>query len=878
MFRVQIDGPGGPRGYTLDTDSVTLGRAPGNTIVLAENGVSRQHARLEQQGGAVTIVDLNSSNGTSVGARLLRGESAVLAVGDVARIGPFVLRLLDVVTAGPAPLLTVRTASGVYSVPLDRDEAIIGRDPNSDVCVDVGTVSQRHALVRRVGGGWQLADLQSRNGVRLNGQLVDTAPLVDGAVFQLAPDVSVTFSLAVTILPEQNGATPPAVQPTAPPLRHGDAARPLGTIHPTTATRVTVGRDPSNDLTLDSPQVSRHHAVFERGAPDLPWTVTDLNSTNHTFVNGAAVGRQQLAEGDVVRIGPHRLTVHGGSLHQDDETQGFLIEALDLTTVVAGKKRILDNVSFVARPAEFVAIVGGSGAGKTTLVGALSGLRPATQGQVLLNGFPLYAHFDAFRAQIGYVPQDDIIHRELSAGHALEYAAQLRMPTDTSPRERRARVDEVLDTLGLAQHRNTQIGRMSGGQRKRVSIGVELLTSPPLFFLDEPTSGLDPGAETRMMELLRKLADGGRTVILITHATRNIALCDKVCFMAEGGRLAFFGAPAEALSYFHVNAFEDIYQQVEDTRSAQDWQQDYRGSRHCDDQITGPLAYRRTGTLPPLALPTAIKQPPAAEALRQFGILSKRYAEIVLNDRKNLLVLLAQAPIIAVLLWLLLPNPFATGTSDNYVATQAAQLASILALTAVWLGSLNAIREISKEDAIYRRERRVNLSVIAYVCSKLAVLFVLVVAQATLLVGITAANIHFPSSGGIIATWITLVLTGAASVAIALAISAAVSNPDRAVFIAPIVLLPQIFFCGLVKPVDQLGRAAQPLAAIVPARWGFEAIGRVTDVVSLAANPQGFPETSALSGDWFSRWLILLVFVVAFTPLAIGLQRLKDRR
>ena len=877
MVRLLIDGPGGSREFASDATLITAGRAPDNDLVFDDTSVSRHHARLLLQGGSVTVADLGSANGTGVNGRVLRGESAPLPPGASAHIGPFTLRLATAPVASVTPsqpVLSVRTPSGSFNVTLSGNEAIIGRDPASDVRVDAPAVSLRHALVRRVGDSWQLADLQSRNGTAIDGHLIDTAPLRDGAVFQLAPDVSVRFSLTgddLQTIPQPNGAG--AAGPRQISSRRGDAAQARGTIHPAQATRITVGRDPSNDLTLDSPQVSRRHAVFERAAPGQPWTVTDLNSTNHTFVNGVAVTRQLLGEGDVVRIGPYRLAVRGASIEQHDESGGYLLEALDLTTVVAHGKKILDNVSFVARPAEFVAIVGGSGAGKSTLMGALSGLRPATHGQVLLNGFPLYAHFDAFRAQIGYVPQDDIIHKELTAGHALEYAAQLRMPTDTGPAEREARVRQVLEELGLTPHRDTPIGRLSGGQRKRVSIGVELLTSPPLFFLDEPTSGLDPGAEARMMELLRKLADGGRTVILITHATRNIAMCDKVCFMAEGGRLAFFGTPDEALAHFGVSAFEDIYQQVEDTGTAEGWAEKYSLSSACTEHLRGPLTYRRSGTPAPTAVPGQIKQPPAEEAWRQFGILSRRYAEIVLNDRKNLAILLLQAPIIAVLLHLLLSKPFTVGNP-----TPAAQLASILALTAVWLGSLNAIREISKEDAIYRRERRVNLSVIAYVGSKLAVLFALVVVQATLLTLITVPGMGFPGTGSVIITWFTLVLTGAASVAIALAISAAVSNPDRAVFIAPIVLLPQIFFCGLVKPVDQLGTAAQPLAAIVPARWGFEAIGRATNVVSLATGPMPFPETDALTGNWISRWFLLLIFVVVFAPLAVGLQRMKDRR
>ncbi|HEY7296151.1 MAG TPA: ABC transporter ATP-binding protein [Dehalococcoidia bacterium] len=644
---------------------------------------------------------------------------------------------------------------------------------------------------------------------------------------------------------------------------------------------------------------------------------------------------------------------------------GIRLEARNLSTTIGGGHEILHDVSLIAAPRELIAIVGVSGAGKTTLLRALSGVRPASQGSVTVNGLPLYQHFSELRSQIGFVPQDDIIHTRLSVGRALGYAAELRLPAGTTRKQRKQRVDEVIEELGLQEQRKTLIADLSGGQRKRVNIGVELLTRPPLFFLDEPTAGLDPATESRMMEQFRQLADQGRTVLLVTHATRNIAICDKVLFLAAGGRMAFFGTPDGALSYFSAADFEEIYVKLADQRTPDEWEDAFRSSPQYRAQITDELTPEEetpaeapgaaAGRLPPAAAR------PQIGALRQFSVLSRRYASTVLNDRKYLLVLILQAPIIALLLWALfqpdiyqpprdvavvavrggnaqlvqrdphsgqlvnvppgsdliavegagcsaISSPTAlpadchpAGGNGNNQALKGAQLAFVLAAVAVWLGTLNAIREISKEHAIYRRERLVNLRIGPYIASKFLVLSLLVVVQSALLLGVAAVHIRFPGHtehwlitlpravhgvhtlsipypmGPVDGVFLSLVLAGIASVAVALAVSAAVSNADRAVVAAPLLMVPQILFAGGLTPVHDLG-PAQPLAALVVTRWGHEAIGRVTHVLSVAAVPETFPYADALHGDATSRWLILLGFVVVFLIVAMGLQRLKDRR
>ena len=644
---------------------------------------------------------------------------------------------------------------------------------------------------------------------------------------------------------------------------------------------------------------------------------------------------------------PQPPVVNVAPAADEENARGVLLEAQTLRREVAKGKVILHDVSLVARPGEFVAVVGGSGAGKSTLLGALSGYRPATSGRVLLDGVPLYQHYNDLRQLIGYVPQDDIIHRELTVERALGYAAELRLPVEWTPAQRQERVDAVIAELGLKEQRQTVVADLSGGQRKRVSIGVELLTRPRLFFLDEPTSGLDPATETHMMDLLRGLANQGRTVLLITHATQNIHLCDKVLFLARGGRIAFYGAPDEALTYFGVQHIEQIYDLLQDDRSPERWEQQYRESPFYQREIAGRMEHDAATALAPVA--TGQKPVGREEDVRQFKILTRRYAEIVLRDRKNLLILLVQGPVIAVLMWALFgagiftrpanewllitdvkqpippiqltaansqlvdqalaaeqqqaaqakaekgPQPTLTfysgadcpnfgrgfdctqdGSSGNGHAAKAAQLMFILAATAVWLGTLNAVREISKEDAIYRRERMVSLRVLPYIGSKFAVLLGLVVVQTALLFGVAALHVGFPASA-LPGIYLALLFGAAASVAVALAVSAAVSNPDRAVFAAPLIMLPQIFFAGLLVPVASLG-IAQPLAAVVTSRWTFEAASRAADLANVAAFAPGLPYHTSFEGSMFTGLAAMLLMVLAFGALAVGFQLRKDKR
>ncbi|MEA2675133.1 MAG: transport system ATP-binding/permease protein, partial [Chloroflexota bacterium] len=312
---------------------------------------------------------------------------------------------------------------------------------------------------------------------------------------------------------------------------------------------VRIGRAVDCDVVLDDLRVSRHHAVVT-ARPDGSFEVRDLGSSNGTFLNGKRTAAGALESGDFIGIGGQTFQLLDGRLRLVTARHTAWFGAVDLV-VTAGGRRILDEVGFALEPSSMLAVVGPSGSGKSTLLNALTGFHPAESGNVVFDGRDLYATYDDLRLRMGLVPQADILHTQLSTRQALGYAAELRFPRDVSAASRRERVDEVMAELNLADRADVRLDRLSGGQRKRVSVGCELLTEPALLFLDEPTSGLDPGNEAALMETLRDLARAGRTVVVVTHSVQSLELADRLLVMAPGGRLAYYGAPQEALGYFN---------------------------------------------------------------------------------------------------------------------------------------------------------------------------------------------------------------------------------------------------------------------------------------------------------------------------------------
>ncbi len=731
-----------PKEFELTKSEVVVGRDEGVDIVISTPAVSRRHARFMVDGGNYVIEDLGSSNGTFVngdrliGRRTLNhrdeirlGQAITLVYTTPAEVNepdatvvgakkptPVVVSHVAQTTIGDEPMISaaagprklIVTVAGEppKSYNLTRSALSIGRLEDNDIVISSPIVSGKHARLEAAsGGGYMLAVLSdARNPVLCEGRAVEGSRMLrHGDVLRIGgQDPGVMVTLTYEAPSEAGQGTRDIV--------FGDK------------NLITIGRDPSNDVALASPNVSRFHAQIQRVGQR--YRVEDLRSSNGVFVNGERVeGSLWLKPDDSIRIGQYHFVMGKDQLAQFDESNGLKVEVLGLNKWVRKDLNILQNISAVFKPREFIVVVGQSGGGKSTFVDAVAGYRPATSpSKVLVNDVDIYTHFDAIRNEIGFVPQKDIIHMELTVYQALDYAAQLRMPADTTAEEREKRVMEVLADLDLTHRKDVQISGLSGGQQKRVSIGVELLTKPGLFFLDEPTSGLDPGTETALMQLMRRLADQGRTIILITHATKNVMLADKVIFLARGGYLAWFGPPDEALAYFDQHRserdrragkieFDEIYAILDDQSKgkAPEWAQRYRESKAYQEYVVKPL----TGKLSPEGAPTIQQTPqkpqPKAGAsakkvssLKQFFVLSARNIKILTRDKFALGLMLATAPLVSLLDVVLAAvmgrNPFAFADGD--IARVMITL-FLMTIYGVMVGGISQMREIVKEQDIY---------------------------------------------------------------------------------------------------------------------------------------------------------------------------------
>lgn len=687
---------------------------------------------------------------------------------------------------------------------------------------------------------------------------------------------------------------------------------------------ITIGRAADNRLQLAHPAVSDHHARLEWRADEEHWYVVDENSARGTFINYQQVphGLQGMPVNpytDTLWIAPYAFRLVGGERPQQQTfaPARLRLDAVNLVRTVKHERTgkmvpilNLEPTPLSFRPGEFVALVGGSGAGKSTLMKALLGLAPAQTGAVYVGRRPLIEdgdvhRFTAMHTVVGYVPQDDIVHHELTPLEALDYVARFRLAPDLSRQERLEYIQESLTTIDLWPHRDKLIRKLSGGQRKRVNIALELLAHPRLLFLDEPTSGLDPGLDLSIMELLRAWATDPadpRTIILVTHATENVTRCKYVAFMADGGHVVYFGPPEAALQYFGADHFAEIYRQVGVYQSpelvadmAQDGQPTgpdvqklvakfqnsrdyfrYVESRQLSAANTAEPEPVRENE-PPRFLPDAATR---VRFWRQLGILTGRYWKLIRRDRMNFTMLMLQGLLVAGLLWAVArPDTFQPRGADS-----AQTVLFIMACAAVWLGILNATKEIVKEQDIYERERRYGLGAAAYVLSKMIVLAAIGALQMGTLLFLLGYQITLPGRGAL-ATWspawlewfITLELVLASGLAVGLFVSAAARSIDAATAVMFGLLLMQVMFAGLFFPDAAW---ADILSVFTFSRWGLEGTGTTADLNGLLRQaigsvyePDDAYTFSAL--NLLGRWAILAGYTSLFTVGTIWLQSRK---
>lgn len=815
-------------------DRVIIGSGDSCDIRIDDSKVSRRHCAVSKVPGGFLVVDLQSRNGTylsgqridretrvSFGAPITLSKSVSLPWDDVA----YVLEAQEEEFPQPAKVVTV------------------GRLPGNDIVLEDKTVSGRHARVIYDRGEVFVEDLGSRNGTYILGESIPVSRALirpqdmlllgkcqlPAAIFfrereSLRPNVAADSEI---LLKTEMGE--------GPAIAHGafDLRGKRGVL--------LLGRSANADFQLDYPMVSLRHAQLSINSGMI--TITDLGSSNGTFVNGKRIRRAaQIVPGDVVALGSvwFVLSDDGCSLAPRAARGDITIEARSVFVAVAGGKRLLENVSLSILPGEFVGLMGPSGAGKSTLIAALNGYMPPSQGTVQINGQDLYGDAGNFKGMIGYVPQDDIMHSDLTVFEALYYTARLRLPTDYSEEELRKRISRVLGELGLQGTEDTRIGNaerrgISGGQRKRVNVAMELLTDPPLLFIDEPTSGLSSEDALSVMRLLRQLADNGKTVVLTIHQPSldayrlmdNLIVIGKDGSPPTPGQLAYYGpAYPDAIRFFEPEsvsaASPDAVLRGLATRSIRDWTREYAGSPYHRRFVRNRLERRRRPVC------RAVRKRPAAGGASQYLTLVKRGIAVKLKDTWNTGVLLIQAPLIALLIGLVFgPKLASKVTLSNYagVANATATTMFLLGISAIWFGSSNSAREIVSESAIYRRERMVGLGIPSYVASKITVLALLCLFQCGVLLVLVGWL------GSISASWMTLFsslfIASLVGVSLGLAISALARTSEVAAGVLPLVILPMVILGGILLPLHELPRSPIPmrsLASLMPSRWAFESL------------------------------------------------------
>jgi ABC-type multidrug transport system ATPase subunit/ABC-type multidrug transport system permease subunit len=734
---------------------------------------------------------------------------------------------------------------------LPGGELSIGRLPDNDVVIDKEAVSRHHAQILAAEGGYQIVDLGSKNGTQLNGERFrgDSRWLSNGDTIVIGGE----------------------------PLRFltGQETRLLSGRQPLIGTqlvrfegdRLAIGRDRSNDVVLEHPAVSRLHAEVVRA--DGRIRLRDLGSRNGTRVDGALIARTvDLDAGSEIGIGPYRLLFDGDAFVARDEQGALRLDAEAVGMEVKGKE-ILAPTSLGIAPGEFVAIIGESGAGKTTLLKALAGVTVPTRGAVLVNGEAVRGRL----SDLGYLPQDEIVHPNLTVRESLRYSARLRLPSDAPADETDATVQRVASELQLDAHLDTRIASLSGGQRKRVGVATELLSRPSLVFLDEPTTGLDPGLESKMMSLLRDLAaPGTRAVVLVTHATKNLGLCDRLVVMGRGGILCFEGTPDAALRFFDVETYDGIYEALADGRP-EDWQ------RKLLAQAATP-AHAPEPRTTPAAGPRASKR--RARITPQAAVLTARYALLMARDRRNLLILLGQVPVLA----LVIVGLFGGGLFDRAhgSARDATTVLFLIVTTALWLGSIAAAREIVKEKSVFVRERAVGVRIGAYVLSKAVVLFAIAALQTVALTAIIVAFRPLDEPARVYgAVFAILIVTSFAAVGIGLLVSSLVRTQDQATSFIPLVLIPQLFLGGTLVTVAKMSPVMAAVSKVVVAQWAFAGLGSAVHANARIAADRQFARVSQFGTSFFdlsqtTTFLVLGGFVVAaFAAVGALLARATQR-
>lgn len=807
-------------------DFITVGYDRNNDLVIPVAQVSGHHCRIWKKESGLFIEDLGSTNGTWLKGRRLPEGLHRVDPGQVILLGSHQLVLDEKVLAlthssKHNPNINLH-ASSLATLEEGRSYKL-GRDTAAgvnDLVLEATMVSNEHCSFIREGTLLRVTDLGSTNGTYLNSpnNRIETACVsLDDIIFLGS------YRLPVTRLVEL--------------AREAEKNKELS--FPEDKSVITLGRDPGCDVTFDASQVSRQHARISK--VEDRYKIEDLSSANGVFVNGTKVKSAWIVEGDLIGLGSYRFTFQGNlsQIQVTNQRDCDAILSANQISFQVKNKSIIKDISFVVYPTEFIGLMGPSGSGKTTLMMSMNGYLRPSQGEASINGIDLYKNMNLFRGDIGYLPQDDIIHPQLTVWESLYYTALLRFPPDVRKQEIQARLEYMLKRLGLYEKRDVLIGSaekkgISGGQRKRVNLAQELLTQPSVLFLDEPTSGLASEDTINVMRLLREMANEGKTIVLTIHqpSLEAYRMMDNILYLVEGEMVYYGPSYPDSIEYFYQQGGEEVgaissevlsdpgkaLQPV--TRSlhsggqAATWSSSYKRSSYYQDYVAKRLEDTQT---------TQASKPSAGRrrytfGLRQWLTLTKRYARIKWRDKQGFFITLGQAPVIGLLLLIV----FRGKLDDSWLRmSHAPSILFLLVISSMWFGCSNASREIVSERAIYLRERMVTLRIPSYLMSKFFVLSILSVFQCFLLL----LTVYYDGlKGPFLLLWLVLSVCSTTGVALGLMLSSLVKTSQAATAFVPLLLIPQIILGGLVMPVPELGVSSRALSSVMPSRWAFEAI------------------------------------------------------
>ncbi|MBU3750107.1 MAG: ATP-binding cassette domain-containing protein [Mycobacterium sp.] len=824
------------------------------------------------------------------------------------------------------PTLTVRVDGAPRTFTAGQD-VVIGRDLRADLRIAHPLVSRAHVLLRFdtvSGGRWTAVDNGSLNGMYLHGRRIPHTDITDGVTVNLGnPDgPAVSFEIgpnpgtmgrppqiATDVIPhgaprpvypgsrpQPTYPPPPVSAPPTPPLAPDAAPTQLGparsgaTSNSATSNLATsmlrilkpgspppappgslrIGRAADNDVVIPDVLASRHHATLipTPGGPEI----VDNRSINGTFVNGTRVDTALLTEGDVVTIGNNDLIFTGGSLVRRSETAAATatggLDVRGVTWTIENNKTLLDSISLTARPGTLTAMIGPSGAGKSTLARLIAGYTHPTSGTVSFEGHDVHADYASLRSRIGMVPQDDVVHGQLTVNQALMYAAELRLPPDTTKEDRQQVVAQVLSELEMTQHAETRVDKLSGGQRKRASVALELLTGPSLLILDEPTSGLDPALDRQVMTMLRQLADAGRVVLVVTHSLTYLDVCDQVLLLAPGGKTAFYGPPSQIGPAMGTTNWADIFSTVA-----------------ADPQAANARYLARSGPQPappPAEEPSVQGEPVHTSLRRQFSTIVRRQTRLIVSDR-GYFIFLALLPFIMGVLSLAVPGDVGFGVPDPMgdAPNEPGQILVLLNVGAIFMGTALTIRDLIGERAIFRREQAVGLSTTAYLLAKVCVYTVFALLQSAIVTAIVVWGKGAPTKGAValgnpsLELFATIAATCVASANLGLLLSALAKSNEQIMPLLVVAIMSQLVFSGGMIPVTNR-LVLDQLSWLTPARWGFAASASTVDLVNLVPGPL------TPKDRWWkhtgSSWWFDMAMLAGLSALYLSLVRFKIRR